>query len=248
MQTRGIGHLSKRVLFGAAIVHKTGSRKAIRVTGSALLVIVFALHLVQAQVPPTKHVTMTGNSIAQMQGGFQPYEFPFLPAQNVVIRGQYSYTCAMLLPTLSYVVPADSDVVVLIDSTNDVLHGVAIADHVSCINQSIALLWQRNHQVKILLANTPPMGSGNCYGDFRDSIDTYNSAYRELVDSYRTGSISVGLIDVWTPSAGPDRWALPAAMTGACQIHPGPANQWTGGWLPPYFTAAITEAVKHAVH
>jgi len=223
------------------------SRKLMPILGGVVFVMVLSLGLAQAQVPPTKHVTMTGNSIAQMQGGFQPYEFPFLPAQNVVIRGQYGYTCNMILILLPYLVPANSDVVVLIDSTNDVLRGVAVADHIACISQSITTLWQRNHKIKILLANTPPMGYGNCYGDFRDSIDAYNAAYVQLVNSYKTGAISVSLIDVWTPNVQPDRWAIPAAMTGPCLIHPGPPNQWTGGWLPPYFTAAITQAVKQAL-
>lgn len=43
-----------------------------------------------------KHVTVTGNSVAQFQGGFQLLEFPLLNPANVVIRGQNSYTCAMV--------------------------------------------------------------------------------------------------------------------------------------------------------
>ena len=190
------------------------------------------------QVPTMKYVSITGNSIAQMQGGFQRNEFPVLLPANVTIRGMYSYTCDHLFPLVTYLVPANTNVVVLYDSTNDVLHGVAVSDHIACMERTVAALVLRNPTIRVIVANTPPWTADNCYGDYRDAIDVYNSAYAS-----EPWPANVRVVDVWTPNVLQDgsRWADPNDMTGACGIHPGPANQWTDSWS--HFTAPVSQAV-----
>ena len=190
------------------------------------------------QVPMTKYVTVTGNSIAQMQGGFQRNEFPLLPPANVVVRGMYSYTCDHLLPLIAYIVPADTNVVVLYDSTNDVIRGVSVSSHVSCMESTIAVLTARNPAIRVIVVNTPPWTADNCYGDYRDAIDAYNAAYAS-----EPWPSNVRVVDVWTPNVLQDgsRWADQNDMTGACGIHPGPANQWTDSWQ--HFTAPVSQSV-----
>lgn len=46
----------------------------------------------------SQHVTITGNSIAQYQAGFGPYEFPAVQQSGVYIWGQDGFTCADLEP------------------------------------------------------------------------------------------------------------------------------------------------------
>lgn len=189
------------------------------------------------QVINTHHIAISGNSIAQMQGGFQRYEFPTIPPQNITIFGQYSFTCSQLLPLIPYMVPAAADIVILYDATTDVSRGTAPADHIACMEQTIALLKGRNGRVHIILANVPPWTIDNCNGDYRDSIDAYNAAYAS-----EPWPSSVQVIDVWTPNILQDgsRWADPNDINGACGIHPGPANQWTYSWQ--HFTIPAVQA------
>ena len=197
-----------------------------------------------------KHITITGNSIAQMMGGFQQHLFPTVPPNYVTIRGQYGFTCNMLLPLVTYLVPANTEIAVLIDSTNDVDTGVDLQTHYLCMQQTISALWMRNRAIKVVVALTPPQVDGNdgCpgYTDERATIQAYNDAYNGVPSSGYQGLAAdfpgvVTIVDVWTPSAQSDDYAIPADMTGACGIHPGPANVWTGSWA--HFSQALTTSV-----
>jgi len=218
----------------------------------AIVVCVAAAASAGAQTFLNKHVTITGNSIAQFQGGFQQREFPLLPSQNVVIRGENSYTCALILPLILYLVPANTDVVVLIDSTNDVQNGVTIAEHMLCIEQTIQSLLGRNPALRVVVANTPPWTHWNpCTSLYRDSsvisqISMYNAAYADPVSGLQARWPSrVRVADVWTPNADQDGWAVPQYMTGPCGIHPGNAGVWSSSWQ--HFVDAYTGLVMAAV-
>ncbi len=207
-----------------------------------LLVILICYGTMSAQVVGGfKHTTVTGNSLAVFQGGFQSLEFPYLPVSYVTIFGQNGMTCEQLLPLIPFLVARNADIVLLYNSTNDVRTGVQVSAHMTCMEQTVAVLLQRNPNIRILAANTPPWTEDNCYGDYRDSIDIYNAAYAR--EPWPAG---VSVLDVWTPNVNPDtRWAIPADMTGPCGIHPGPANQWTNSWA--HFTAPGTAAVYQIV-
>ena len=196
-----------------------------------------------AQTIGFKHVAITGNSIAQMQGGFQSWEYPLLPKSYVTIFGQYSFTCANLLPLIPYLVPVNADVAVLYEAGTDVRRGFTPADHIACMESTVAVLQARNPNLIIVLANMQPWTQGNCYGDSRDLIDAYNAAYAS--EQWPAG---VQVVDVWTPNILQDgsRWADPNDITGTCGVHPGPANVWTWSWA--HFTAPVTQAVNRMMH
>ena len=184
-----------------------------------------------------KHVAISGNSLAQFQGGFQSREFPLLPPANVVIRGQYSYTCAMILPLVTYLAPANSDVIVLLDSTNDIRTNVPVQQHMACIEQTIATLLLRNPAARIVVANTPPWTQWDpCTNQYRDHsivdlIEAYNAAYADPASGLQAQwPANVRVADVFTPSADSDGWAIPQYMTGPCGIHPGDAGVWSASW------------------
>lgn len=199
-----------------------------------------------------KHVAITGNSIAQFQGGFQQREFPLLVPQNVVIRGQNSYTCSMVLPLILYLVPANTDVVVLIDSTNDIQHNVTVGEHMACIEQTIEVLLARNPSLRLVILNTPPWTHWNpCTGSYRDDgveseIVVFNNAYADPVTGLQALWPSrVRVADVWTPNADQDGWAIPQYMTGPCGLHPGNSGVWSSAWQ--HFSDAYTGLVMDAV-
>jgi hypothetical protein len=205
------------------------------------LLLVGAAH---GQIIPMGYVDITGNSIAQFQGGFQLFEFPTLPSTHVTIFGMDGYTCGHLAPLILYLVPADTNVVVLYDSTNDVSRDTPVTDLLSCIHSTINQLIQRNSHIQIVLTNTPPWTQWDpCNQVYRnpavlDIIDAYNTAY--IVEPW---PVNVTLMDVWTPNADPQtRWALPQYMTGPCGIHPGPDKEWTDSWS--HFTTPISAVVK----
>jgi len=190
-----------------------------------------------------KIVGYAGDSISRYQMGFQSYELPFLPPQNVHIFGQDGLTCRQLQPLMKYMIPANADVAVLLGlPTNDISQGLSVYDHINCVWQIIGDLTSagRNPNVKILLVNEHPFTQGNCVGDVRDLIDTYNQAYWNT-----PWPNNVTVVDTFTPNAGPDRWAIPSHIDGFCGVHPGPKMVWAGGWL--YYTRALTQAVYVAL-
>ena len=200
-----------------------------------------------------KHIASTGNSLAQFQGGFQLMEFPLVPAANVVIRGQNSYTCAMILPLVSYLVPPNSDAVVLLDSTNDIEHNVPVQQHMNCIEQTITSLVTRNPAVRIVVANTPPWTHWDpCTSTYRDPsvvqlIQAYNAAYADSGSGLQAlWPVNVRLADVFTPSSDQDGWALPQYMLGPCGIHPGNSGIWSASWqhFADAYTGLIMAALK----
>lgn len=201
----------------------------------------------------TKHVSVTGNSIAHFQATFAPYEFPAIKQSGVFIWGEDGQTCAGVLPLILYLVPAATDVVVLIDSTNDIRTSVPVQQHISCMKQTIATLLGRNPALKVVAANTPPWTHFNpCSGtDNPDSIleliEAYNAAYADANTGLQAQwPNNVRLADVWTPSAGSDGWAIPADMPGPCGIHPGQEFQWAASWSHfalPYETL-VMQAVR----
>lgn len=221
-----------------------------------LLVAVFLLlpALAHAQVPGqyTKHVTVTGNSIAHFQAPFGPQEFPAIKQSGVYIWGQDGQTCAGVLTLVLYLVPAATDVLVLIDSTNDVRDAIPVAQHMSCIQETILTLLARNLELKIVVANTPPWTQFNpCSGEdnpdsVRELIEAYNAAYADPISGLQAQwPNNVRVADVWTPSAGQDGWAIPADMPGPCGIHPGQEFQWSASWshfVVPY-EALVMQAV-----
>jgi len=200
-----------------------------------------------------KHITVTGNSLAQFQGGFQVREFPLVPAANVVIRGQDSNTCVMILMLITYLVPANSDAVVLLDSTNDIQHNVPVQQHMQCMEQTITKLVTRNPAVRIVVANTPPWTHWDpCTSTYRDPsivqmIEAYNAAYADPSTGLQAlWPVNVRVADVFTPSADQDGWALPQYMAGPCGIHPGNAGIWSASWqhFADGYTGLVMSALK----
>lgn len=187
-------------------------------------------------------VDITGNSIAQFQLGFQKWEFPSLPADEVNIWGADGFTCSDLLHDqyILEIVPADSQVIVLIDSTNDIGTGVPVNVHMNCMYTTLSLLQSRNSAVRIVVANTPPWTQWNpCLnngqgGDNDPSIATnieaYNAAYADPVNGLEAKFQHVMVADVWTPAVQPDGWAYPQYMQGPCGIHPDQAETWSASW------------------
>ena len=207
-----------------------------------------------AQIPLySTHVTITGNSLAQFQGGFQLHELPLVNPQDVVIRGMNSYTCSSILRLILYLVPADTQVAVLFDSTNDIRTGVTVQDHMACIDNTISVLVARNPAIRIVVANTPPWTHWNpCTSSNRDesvvsAIEAYNAAYADPADGLQARwPANVRVADVWTPSVDQDGWALPQYMAGPCGVHPGDASIWSSSWqhFVDGYTGIVMDAVK----
>lgn len=228
----------------------------LRHKGVLIFLLIASTGLLQAQgisLYKNKHVTIAGNSIADFQIGFQPEELPLLAPANVVIRGMDSYPCNHLLPVISFLVPSNSNVVVLFDSTNDVANHVPIQQHMECIEQSISALLTRNNALRVVVANTPPWTHWNpCTNTYRDDsvlsdIATYNSAYADPVTGLQAlWPTEVRVADVWTPNVGSDGWAIPQDMTGPCGIHPGDRSVWSSSWQ--HFSQAYTGVVMSAVN
>ena len=183
------------------------------------------------------YVAITGNSIAQFQAPFALQEFPAIPSLNVKIWGMDGATCSGVLPLILHLVPGNTNVAVLIDSTNDIANGVPVAQHMSCIEQTIALLLGRNPALRIVVANTPPWTQYNpCTATYRDysvveAIEAYNAAYADPSSGLQAlFPNNVRVADVFTPAAYADGWAIPQYMSGPCGIHPGQEYQWSASW------------------
>lgn len=184
-----------------------------------------------------KYVAVTGNSIANYQAGFQSREFPLLTPTDVVFRGMDSYTCAMVLRLVIYLVPAQSNIVVLFNSTNDVANHIPVAQHMACMKQTISILLERNTQLRVIVANTPPWTHWNpCTNSYRDDsvttdIQNYNAAYADPVTGFQAlWPTRVRVADVWSPNADMQGWAIPSDMSGPCGIHPGERSVWSPSW------------------
>lgn len=220
---------------------------------SAILFLASASSAGQSLGQYSKHVTITGNSIAHFQANFGPYEFPAIQQSGVFIWGEDGQTCAEVLTLILYLVPAQTDVAVLIDSTNDIRDSVPVAQHMNCMYETISALLARNPGLKIVAANTPPWTHYNpCTGeDNPDSILNLIAVYNEAYSDHSSGlqatwPNNVRVADVWTPSAGADGWAIPADMPGPCGIHPGQEFQWATSWshfASPY-EALVMQAVR----
>src|SRR5262249_42831196 len=148
-------------------------------TARILCALFLAVSAARCQSPTqyqNAYVTVMGNSIAHFQANFATQEFPAIPAANVWIWGTDSATCAYFLqsngvglPLILYYVPARTTVLVLIDSTNDVMTGATVTQHMACIEQTVSALLGRNPALKIVVANTPPVTHWNpCTGTYRD--------------------------------------------------------------------------------
>ncbi len=226
-----------------------------KATSSLILVaMVFALALdAQAQTLDfNAHVVVTGNSLAQFQAGFQTEEFPLLNPQDVMIHGMNSYTCAGLLRLVLYLVPTNTDVVVLLDSTNDIRTGVSVPSHMSCIKQTISMLLQRSPALRVVVVNTPPWTHWDpCTNTYRDdsvvaAIEAYNTAYADPVGGLQaTWPVNVRVADAWTPSVDQEGWAIPQYMIGPCGVHPGNEGVWSSSWQ--HFADGYTGIVMQAV-
>lgn len=201
-----------------------------------ILIVVFCMAS-QAQTARkySQPVTISGNSIAHFQATFGPLEFPAV--SHTFIWGLDSMTCADVLPQILYLVPANTAVAVLIDSTNDVRTGVPVSQHMECIETTISTLLARNPAMKIVVANTPPWTQYNpCTGTDNDPsivqmIKSYNQAYADPSHGLQAQwPTNVRVADVFTPIAYPSGWAIPQDMTGPCGIHPGQEFQWSTSW------------------
>ncbi len=229
-----------------------------------MLLFLAALLAVTAAYAQSPYVTITGNSIAYFQQPFAPEEFPSLPSDEVYIWGQPSVQCSYFNalstngePLIYFYVPAQTTVAVLIDSTNDVANDIPVNQHMACIEQTIDYLLQRNMNLLIVVANTPPWTQwnpclnggqgGNNSPIYLQMIEAYNAAYADpntgLQALYPN---NVRVADVYTPAALPDGWANPELMTGPCGIHPGPQWIWTTSWA--HFTPAFDQLVIEAVN
>ena len=206
------------------------------------------------------YVSITGNSIAHFQATFPMQEFPAVPASNVYIWGADSATCAYFLqanptgtPILLYYVPARTTVAVLINSTNDIRTGVPVAEHMQCMEQTISILLARSPNLKIVVANTPPWTQWDpCSGTNRDysivqAVEAYNTAYADPATGLRAQfPNNVRVADVFTPSAYPSGWGIPADLAGPCGIHPGQEFQWSASWQ--HFASAYELLVTTAIN
>lgn len=220
--------------------------RRIRIAVLATLVVCGCLVFAQQTGPYTKHVTVFGNSIAHFQAPFGPIEFPEVASGYTYIWGDDSFTCQDVLVTLLYMVPADTDILVLIDSSNDIRVGTPISTQLACMQQTIADLQNRNPDILIVVANTPPWTQYNpCTGQDNDPsiaalIEQYNAAYAS--EQWPAG---VELVDVWTPMVETDGWAIPQLEIGPCGVHPGNEYQWSPAWA--HFAAAYEVAVSQAL-
>ena len=198
------------------------------------------------------HVTITGNSIAHFQAPFAMLEFPAILSQNVDIWGIDGAPCSMVFQLVLPLVPANTDVLVLIDSTNDIKNGIPVDQHMSCIENTISVLLARKPALKIVVANTPPWTEFNpCTSMNRDhsivdAIEAYNSAYVDPNHGLQAlWPHNVRVADVFTPAALPSGWANPQYMAGPCGVHPGQEFQWSASWA--HFAAGYEPLVMAAV-
>jgi hypothetical protein len=214
----------------------------------------------------TTMISITGNSVAQMQGGFQTDMWPLYPAGDISIFGQYSMTCNELLqegptglPLILAMAPASSQVIVLYDVGNDIHTGVPLQTHIACMQQTIKDFYERNPSVKIVITNQLPWGQGFLlngqwyqrgddgvlcagYFDARAVIAQYNQAYATTNWNQGLPAGTVTLVDVWTPNALPNGFGDPQYIKGGCLVHPDLPNQWTPAWQ--HFTAPVVQAVN----
>jgi hypothetical protein len=213
-------------------------------------------------------VAISGDSIAQFMGGFQAELFPNLPASEVSIFGQYGATCLNLLqrspttgqPLLLFMVPASAQIVVLYETSNGISTGMTIQQQVVCVQQTIAYLWYRNNNIKIILANQLPWRQGSyvngqyeilgCTGyfDAHLTIEAWNATYgtTNWNAGYPPGTVT--LIDVWSPNVnapGTMGYGFGAAadIIGPCGIHPDQPNRWSPVWR--HFTIPMVDAVNN---
>ena len=189
-------------------------------------------------------VAVVGHSFARYEEGFGQQQFPDLSSWY---DGQDGLTCAGMIQNnfVLGMVPPSSRSAVIIIATNDLVQGVLPSDHAKCLKKVVSILWGRSPDLKIVLANTPPMAFNNCAGDYRAQITAYNLAYSQFVSGLNDPRLT--LLDEWTPNTMPfNGWAWPGAMTGFCGVHPGPALQWAGGW-PSYWSPPLEKAVWSAL-
>ena len=197
-----------------------------------------ALFTVAASAQTQYTVGIAGNSLAEFQMGFQPYEFQPTLAPYVQILGIKGAECSTFLATnqqgqqlILFYVPASAQVAVLIESTNDAKDRlVTLASHMNCMNTTISLLQARNPDLRVIVVNTPPFTQDNCYGDFRTQIALYNAAYSDPTIGFAANHPHTKVADVWTPAVQPDGWAYPQYMQGPCGIHPGDEQVWSASW------------------
>ena len=107
-------------------------------------VMIAGVALMQAQ--SIQYVTIMGNSISYFQAPFQPEEFPTLSSSDVHIWGVPGAPCSYFLnldtdgnPIILSYVPAQTTVLVLIDSTNDIEQGISTQVHMMCMQQTIQM-------------------------------------------------------------------------------------------------------------
>ncbi len=204
------------------------------------------------------YVSIAGNSIAQFQAPFAPEEFPSLDSNLVHIWGQPSAPCSCFnatqngVPLIYSYVPAQTTVAVLIDSTND-LGTLSANDQVNCVKQTITYLLNRNPNLKIVVANTPPWTHYNpCTQQNNDdailaAIRAYNVAYVSPTTGFQAAfPNNARVADVYTPAAQSDGWANTSLMIGPCGIHPGNQFQWSFSW--GHFATPYVQLVLAAIN
>jgi hypothetical protein len=200
----------------------------------ATLVLLFAAAIAPAQTIGGP-IAITGNSLVEMA----PWSASGI-VPKPVIRGDNSYTCAMLAQLLPWDVAPGTKTAALVLATDDVLHGVTPQDHMACVIEQINWLLANRPGIKVVVANVPPWNEDNCYGDYRAPIAAYNALYATLPSQYPG---SVVLADVWSDVVQEDGWAWPQDMAGPCGIHPGQPGQNNAGWTA--FMAQVKQAIGH---
>lgn len=208
-------------------------------------------------------VVLDGNSLSHFQHGITQNELPLL--RNVRVLGHDGYTCPMVLPVIGYETPANTALMLLFNSTNDLLPDgdYGLAAHMACMYQTFAVLLAKNPNMKILVANTPPWtedGGPGCQdgrGQWTlNAIAAFNAAYVGAPGSGYNGfehdfPHNVRVVDVWTPNILASGWADPSKLAGPCGKHPGQSGQWlipgegNDGW--PLFTPVTSSAIYTAL-
>jgi hypothetical protein len=195
-----------------------------------ILVLLLCAAPLMAQSPPPSP-RIVGHSFVAMA----PWQSIGIPLSWV--RGFNGATCAYLSPLIPTLVPLGTPVVALIEGTNEIEQGVPASVTAACIGQQLVWLQLNRPGIKIVLATVAPFSMGNCYGDYRSAIKSYNSAYQSLSASY-----GIRLVDISSAITMPNGWALESFMDGACLIHPGQPGIPNAGWT--FFMGQVITAMN----
>jgi lysophospholipase L1-like esterase len=179
-------------------------------------------------IPPhalSSNVVLFGHSWIWLMQGFQPWAFPNIPSSHIAIDGYPGYTCQQLLPLVAPDVPASTNAVFVMAATNDVIQGVPVANHITCMKSMIEQMIAENPHILILVSNVPPFApiSLNYIPDERTVVAAYNAAYAGLPALYPN---NVVLVDMWTPLVDTVGWGLANILDYGDGIHFGPNGRY----------------------